>query len=241
MQPAAGTPDRTQDPLAVPVRLAQVDDGGQAELVREFELAAEDVALHVARRVVVVVVEPDLADRARQRVGGQLAHQRLDLGRELLGVVRVHAEDDADLRERLLRAPSPSADVPRRGPSPLRGSPSCEEVRFEGAASAISSRAPVIQSGSSAYVRGASSLGSATVAMKPMPARAALARAAVGSSSMSRCAWVSAMSSPPKSGAATGRPLPSANSGAATSYVAVSASWAPTPPSRPCAGRARRP
>ena len=43
MQPAGGTPTSREDREAVVVRLAQVDDDRQPELVREFELAAERV------------------------------------------------------------------------------------------------------------------------------------------------------------------------------------------------------
>ncbi len=45
------------------VRLARVDDDGQPRLARDPELTREDLALHVARRVVVMIVKPDLAPR----------------------------------------------------------------------------------------------------------------------------------------------------------------------------------
>src|SRR5207237_9979203 len=43
-------------------RFARVDDDRLADLPREADEPREDGALHVARRVIVVVVESDLAD-----------------------------------------------------------------------------------------------------------------------------------------------------------------------------------
>ena len=52
-------------PKRVVGRLARVDDDRQPQLARQRDLRAEDLLLHVARREVVVIVEPDLADGAR--------------------------------------------------------------------------------------------------------------------------------------------------------------------------------
>src|SRR5439155_19157211 len=49
------------------VGFARVDDDGQIQFARELDLSAEDRLLHVARREVVVIIEADLADRARER------------------------------------------------------------------------------------------------------------------------------------------------------------------------------
>ena len=51
-----------EDGRRLVVGLAGVDDDGQAHLAGQAELPAEDLALDVARRVVVVEVEADLAD-----------------------------------------------------------------------------------------------------------------------------------------------------------------------------------
>lgn len=45
------------------MRLPVVDDDRQTEVVGQPELRLEDLLLHVARREIVVVVEPDLPDR----------------------------------------------------------------------------------------------------------------------------------------------------------------------------------
>ena len=61
-------------------RLARVNDDRQIALARQLDLRAEDVLLHVARREVVVIVEADLADRARpdaRRAASSTASTRL--------------------------------------------------------------------------------------------------------------------------------------------------------------------
>ena len=45
----------------VPSRAYSVNDAGQVAFTRKLEVSAEDGALHIAGRVVVVIVEPDLA------------------------------------------------------------------------------------------------------------------------------------------------------------------------------------
>jgi hypothetical protein len=54
---------RLQDREGVVGRLARMNDDRQVELARQRDLRRKHLALHVARREVVVVVEPDLADR----------------------------------------------------------------------------------------------------------------------------------------------------------------------------------
>jgi hypothetical protein len=60
--------DLLQDPLRVRLGLAGVDRERLGEAYRVSELAREDGLLNVARRVVVVVVEPDLAPADAARV-----------------------------------------------------------------------------------------------------------------------------------------------------------------------------
>ena len=81
---------------------------GRSSSQREPHLRAEHRVLHVARRVVVVVVEADLADRARRRRRGELlAHDgrgALRIVGELVRLVRVHADREPDAGPELLDA-----------------------------------------------------------------------------------------------------------------------------------------
>src|SRR5439155_21556707 len=52
-----------QNPQRVVVGLARVNHDRNVELAGEAQLAAEDRVLHLARRVVVMVVEADLTNR----------------------------------------------------------------------------------------------------------------------------------------------------------------------------------
>ena len=93
-----------------------MDDDGLAELGGQLELALEELALAVVRRVVAVEVEAGLADRDRALVGEQLAQlvepRRVGLG----GLVRMDPErcEDAVVplgdRERLAAGVEARAD-----------------------------------------------------------------------------------------------------------------------------------
>ena len=67
--------------------------------LRQDELRAEDRLLHLARREVVVVVEPDLADRADQRrrvePGRHRGGRRRRVGGEDVRLVRMHTDGEA--------------------------------------------------------------------------------------------------------------------------------------------------
>ena len=54
-----------QDAERIGVRLARVDDHRQIERARQFELKAEDLLLHLARRKIIVIIEANLAKRTR--------------------------------------------------------------------------------------------------------------------------------------------------------------------------------
>ena len=56
-----------QDGQRVVLGFAGVNDDGQIQLARETDLQSEDFLLDVFRREVVVVVEPDLAERPALR------------------------------------------------------------------------------------------------------------------------------------------------------------------------------
>jgi hypothetical protein len=88
-----------QDARRVLLGLARVDDDGAAHVTREPDLAPEDLLLHVARRVVVVVVEAHLADRRdASREVAQLRLVRAGVPRRL---VRVDADRGPRRVERL--------------------------------------------------------------------------------------------------------------------------------------------
>jgi hypothetical protein len=48
-----------------------VEDGGQAGLGGDGQLAPQDFALDIGRGEIVVVIEPDLADRPDDAAGGE--------------------------------------------------------------------------------------------------------------------------------------------------------------------------
>ncbi len=76
----------------VGVRLPRVDHDRETQRVRDLELAVEDRALHIARREIVVVVEPCLTDGNRIPLPEQL-HQLADpRGVRACGLVRVDPE-----------------------------------------------------------------------------------------------------------------------------------------------------
>ena len=96
-----------QDGERVVFRLAGMNDDGQIQLARETDLQAEDLLLHVFRREVVMVVEPDFAQRSRLRNRrDDTAHERDDLGfaaAELSRLMRMKADAEPqrgpDVRE----------------------------------------------------------------------------------------------------------------------------------------------
>ncbi len=80
------------------VGLAHVQRKRGVQLAGKRQLLAERLALHVARREVVVVIQAYLADAAADGLGKQAAHGRAGLGIEVLGVVRVAPHEQAHLR-----------------------------------------------------------------------------------------------------------------------------------------------
>ena len=83
----------------VVVGFARMDDHRPVELARQPQLRPEHRLLHVARREIVVIVETDLADRARRRRRRKLlAHDgrgALGIGGELVRLMRVDADREA--------------------------------------------------------------------------------------------------------------------------------------------------
>ena len=84
------------------VCLARVDDDRTPELARQLELRAKYLLLHIPRRIVVVIVEANLADRTRCRRRHQLrAHdvrRMLRVSRKLVCGVRMHANRQPHVR-----------------------------------------------------------------------------------------------------------------------------------------------
>src|SRR5439155_24961811 len=101
--PAAFLPKNRDGVL---VGLSRVDDDRPLQVTREANLRAKDRALHVSGREVVVVVETDLADRARRRhrleLRADCIGSLLRLGRELVRLVWMNADGKADVRPEAL-------------------------------------------------------------------------------------------------------------------------------------------
>ena len=85
---------RAQRRDEVVVRFTLVEHERQAARARVGELPREDVALHVARAVVVVIVQPRLADRDDPRAVpfAQRVERRRNIVRGVLRLVRVDAD-----------------------------------------------------------------------------------------------------------------------------------------------------
>ena len=71
--------------------VATVDDDGQIELARELQLTDQDLPLHVARRMVVVIIESDFANRHQLRMRRELSELVEMAVPRLRGLVRVNA------------------------------------------------------------------------------------------------------------------------------------------------------
>ena len=99
MHDAAGLGDArlAQDGERVIMGLAQVQTHGKPVLLCHLQLLGKDLALHVARTEVVMIIEPHLAQAARLGAGEQL-FQLLACFLEVLGVVRMHAAGKAYAR-----------------------------------------------------------------------------------------------------------------------------------------------
>ncbi len=74
------------------MRLAVVDDGRKPQLAGEVKLPGKDAALDVARNVVVMVIQPDLADGDRLRMLRQPAQHVYIFRRRAGCLLRVYAD-----------------------------------------------------------------------------------------------------------------------------------------------------
>ena len=91
-----------EDREGVVPRLSGVDDEREVVAIRQGDLSGKDVALDISRRVVVVVVEPALADGhdtgpAQALARGQLVEELGHRAQPGLGVVRVQPDGCPDL------------------------------------------------------------------------------------------------------------------------------------------------
>ncbi len=113
---AAGRHLLLEDPDRVLVGIAGVDHERQPALPRGRDVDAKHPRLHVLRAVLVVVVEPALADADDLRMVGEGEQRAGVVERLLRGVVRMHAERAVDAliglgeREHRLDAGEPGAD-----------------------------------------------------------------------------------------------------------------------------------
>ena len=96
MDNAAAGPMFSQDLQGIVPSLAGMNHDGLPRPGRQLQLLDEGIALDLARRVIVMIVEPDLADGKYLGVGGQRFHRgerlRCGLGR----VVGMHADGRVD-------------------------------------------------------------------------------------------------------------------------------------------------
>ena len=110
------------------VSLAVVDQDRQVVLRGELELPVENRALHVRRRQVPVVVEPDLADRSSRGLRGEAFEVRPARFVERCGVVRMDPDRRIDqvrvasrqLQRRLGRREVPARDEDALDPGGAR-------------------------------------------------------------------------------------------------------------------------
>ena len=87
-----------EDFEAVVVRVAHMQHQRQAAFVRHLHLATEYVALDIARRKVVMVVQAHFAERAGARVGEHGLQRLLHFGAPMRRVVGMDASDHAHAR-----------------------------------------------------------------------------------------------------------------------------------------------
>lgn len=85
--------------------LARVHDDGERVLLGERELRRERAPLQLARRMVVVVIEPALSDGDRAAAQALGERRRIARGVEAGRVVRVHASGEDDEARMRLRDP----------------------------------------------------------------------------------------------------------------------------------------
>ena len=74
------------------VRLTRVNHNWHVQLVRQADLAAKPVALILRIRVIIVKIQPDLADRLHLRLPGQAADLFVNLLCHRLRIVWMHTD-----------------------------------------------------------------------------------------------------------------------------------------------------
>ena len=90
-----------QDRRDVVVGFARVDDQRQVQLAREGDLRAKHLRRDVGRRVIIVIVEPGLADADAFGMRGEGADRR-GVGFRLFGrLMRMRADGEIDVGEAL--------------------------------------------------------------------------------------------------------------------------------------------
>ena len=99
----------------VVVRLANMQHHGQSRLFRDAHLRAKRTLLVLARREVVVVIEPDLAQTRRALIVQHRTKALLDFGTPVLRVMRVKTSCNAHPRHARRRLASTAGEKPLHG------------------------------------------------------------------------------------------------------------------------------
>ncbi|OPZ85523.1 MAG: hypothetical protein BWY76_01373 [bacterium ADurb.Bin429] len=89
-----------KDGAHVLFRLAFVNDDGQRRLARQRQLPTKRLALHGTRRMVIMIVQPDLADGDHFRLPRQRAQRYQCFIGQLFTVMRMHADGGSKRRVR---------------------------------------------------------------------------------------------------------------------------------------------
>ena len=117
---------RAQDVERLVGRLTGMNDHRKSQLECEFHLRTKDRSLHVARREVVVIIEADLADRARMLLLRLLPHGQtrlLDAPREVTSLMWMDADGESHIWPDLTHPPGPP------GLHPIAGRQDAERAR----------------------------------------------------------------------------------------------------------------
>ena len=84
---------------------------GKLRRLRQFHLSDKDFLLHVARRVIVEIVEADLAPCDHVRIARQIRHARVMFFGDQPRFVRMHTEARVNLHPRSIRLRQTDCDV----------------------------------------------------------------------------------------------------------------------------------
>src|SRR6185436_14680776 len=112
MKDAAAHSRFEKNAFGVLIRVACVNNGRQAQFFRNLKLPPKNLSLNVAGRMIVVVVEPGLANREDLPATGKVPHQTVVSLFNFGSIVRMDADTGGDPVV-LLRDGEPAAHVIR--------------------------------------------------------------------------------------------------------------------------------